>query len=76
LGGIVARIARNALFDHHLKPGGLFAIEDWGTGYWEAWPDGRAWRANEPHHAGMVGFIKELIDALATRIMFTLLYCN
>ena len=53
------------LFDHHLKPGGLFAIEDWGTGYWEAWPDGRAWRANEPHHAGMVGFIKELVDEQA-----------
>jgi len=50
------------LFDNHLKPGGLFAIEDWGTGYWERWPDGRAWRAGEPHHAGMVGFIKELID--------------
>jgi|SRR5271166_2266211 len=22
------------LFTHHLKPGGIFAIEDWGTGYW------------------------------------------
>ena len=31
------------LFDHHLKPGGLFAIEDWGTGYWEA-----------PHLAGAI----------------------
>ena len=50
------------LFDHHLKPGGLFAIEDWGTGYWERWPDGKAWRPDEPHHAGMVGFIKELVD--------------
>jgi len=50
------------LFDNHLKPGGLFAIEDWGTGYWERWPDGRAWRAGEPHHAGMVGLIKELVD--------------
>jgi SAM-dependent methyltransferase len=50
------------LFDNHLRPGGLFAIEDWGTGYWERWPDGRAWRAGEPHHAGMVGLIKELVD--------------
>jgi SAM-dependent methyltransferase len=50
------------LFDHHLKSGGLFAIEDWGTGYWGRWPDGRAWQAGEPHHAGMVGFIKELVD--------------
>jgi SAM-dependent methyltransferase len=30
------------LFDHHLKPGGIYVIEDWGTGYWEDWPDGRA----------------------------------
>jgi SAM-dependent methyltransferase len=50
------------LFDQHLKPGGLFAIEDWGTGYWERWPDGKALRPEQPHHAGMVGFIKELID--------------
>jgi hypothetical protein len=29
------------LFDHHLKPGGLYAIEDWGTGYWDHFPDGK-----------------------------------
>ena len=29
------------LFDNHLKPGGLYVIEDWGTGYWDEWPDGR-----------------------------------
>ena len=50
------------LFENHLKPGGLFAIEDWGTGYWENWPDGSAWREGEPHHAGMVGLVKELVD--------------
>src|SRR5215831_17329395 len=32
------------LFDNHLKPSGLYVIEDWGTGYWEDWPDGRAFR--------------------------------
>jgi hypothetical protein len=30
------------LFDHHLKPGGLYAIEDWCTGYWDNFPDGKA----------------------------------
>lgn len=30
------------LFEHHLIPGGLYVIEDWGTGYWPDWPDG--WR--------------------------------
>jgi SAM-dependent methyltransferase len=29
------------LFEHHLKPGGLYVIEDWGTGYMAGWPDGR-----------------------------------
>lgn len=28
------------LFDHHLKQGGIYVIEDWGTGYWDSWPDG------------------------------------
>ena len=32
------------LFDNHLKPGGLYAIEDWGTGYWDDWPDGASYR--------------------------------
>lgn len=29
------------LFDNHLKPGGMYVIEDWGTGYWDEWLDGR-----------------------------------
>jgi hypothetical protein len=29
------------LFGHHLKPGGLYAIEDWGTGYLDDFPDGK-----------------------------------
>lgn len=33
------------LFDNHLKPSGLYVIEDWATGYWDDWPDGRKFRA-------------------------------
>ena len=29
------------LFDNHLKPGGLYTIEDWGTGYCDDFPDGK-----------------------------------
>jgi len=29
------------LFENHLKLGGLYAIEDWGTGYLEDFPDGK-----------------------------------
>lgn len=54
-----------ALYDAHLKPGGLYVIEDWATGYLPEWPDGKKqsrWRARS-HEAGMVGWIKRLIDS-------------
>jgi hypothetical protein len=73
--GAVTRDSFWHLFDHHLKPGGLYAIEDWGTGYLEDWPDGRAYAPRPPlpigprakrrwptHAHGMVGFIKDLVD--------------
>lgn len=50
------------LFDNYLKPGGWYFIEDWGTGYWENWPDGQAYRPGQNHAAGMVGFVKSLVD--------------
>ena len=33
------------LFDNHLKFSGLYIIEDWGTGYWGDWPDGKTFEA-------------------------------
>ena len=36
------------LFDRHLKPGGLYVIEDWGTGYMRGTPDGRAYAPPGP----------------------------
>jgi hypothetical protein len=35
------RIAFWHLFMQHLKPGGLYFIEDWGVSYWKNYPDGR-----------------------------------
>lgn len=32
-----------------LKPGGIYVIEDWGTGYWEDWPDGKSYVLPENH---------------------------
>lgn len=74
--GHFARASFWHLFPNHLKPGGIYAIEDWGTGYWESWHDGAfcppeppAGRLAEPyrdsfpsHASGMVGFVKELVD--------------
>lgn len=37
------------LFKRHLRPGGIYAIEDWGTGYWSGhpyYPDGRRTSSN------------------------------
>ena len=42
--GELARVSFWHLFDRHLKPGGLYVIEDWGTGYWDFWPDGVRYR--------------------------------
>jgi len=94
------------LFPNHLKPGGIYVIEDWATGYWPHWHgDGRkfvgaipptaiarraAWPfrdidarlrwtallrnrfqlywplpAARSHGAGMVGVIKQIVDAVA-----------
>lgn len=40
--GEFTKIAFWHLFDNHLKPNGLYVIEDWGTGYWDDWPDGKS----------------------------------
>jgi hypothetical protein len=57
------------LFHRHLKPGGVYAIEDWGTGYLDGFPDGKKFDPKpsilDPfpcHSHGMVGFVKELVD--------------
>ena len=69
--GYETKISFWHLFDHHLKPGGLYFIEDWGTGYWDDYPDGKAMDLEAyrrtpssltSHTHGMVGFIKQLID--------------
>jgi SAM-dependent methyltransferase len=64
----------NALFPY-LKPGGLYMIEDWATGYWTDWPDGGPFQQFMPsdrddvvekripsHDYGMVGLVKYLVD--------------
>jgi hypothetical protein len=40
--GELTRISFWHLFDNHLKPGGIYVIEDWSTGYWDSFFDGAA----------------------------------
>jgi hypothetical protein len=39
--GELTKISFWHLFDNHLKPNGIYVIEDWITGYWGDWPDGK-----------------------------------
>lgn len=57
-----------------LNSKGAYFIEDWGTGYWDSWTDGRRMKSNRrfkagvsgsrtrSHDFGMVGFVKSLVD--------------
>jgi SAM-dependent methyltransferase len=38
--GVTTARSLQALYSEHLRPGGLYCIEDWGTGYLPSWPDG------------------------------------
>jgi hypothetical protein len=70
-------LATHKILYPKLKPGGLYAVEDWATGYWDDWPDGSRFQEYEPvshgghierrlpsHDGGMVGFIKRLVDEI------------
>jgi hypothetical protein len=73
------------LFQNHLKPGALYFIEDWGTGYWEDWSDGKKYEEQTEemkdgqipkrfisHDYGMVGLIKQLVDEAGRNAIHTL----
>jgi hypothetical protein len=40
--GITTARSLQILYPNHLRPGGLYCIEDWGTGYMPDWHDGGA----------------------------------
>jgi hypothetical protein len=73
----VAPDGTSASLRHHLKPAGIYCIEDWRVAYWRDWADGtsyeppkfgarffdRTWRVRS-HDAGLVGVVKALVDEL------------
>ena len=63
--GHLARVSFWHLFDRHLKPGGLYVIEDWGTGYWPDWPDGVAYL---PTPAAATSPLRHRLLRAATRL--------
>ena len=62
--GTLARASFWHLFERHLKPGGLYVIEDWGTGYWDFWPDGVSYRPRRTTR----GPLRYLLSRVATRL--------
>ena len=45
--GDLTKISFWHLFNDHLKNGGGYVIEDWGTGYWDMWRDGKCYSKNK-----------------------------
>jgi SAM-dependent methyltransferase len=39
--GVTTARSLQRLYREHLRPGGVYCIEDWGTGYLSTWPDGQ-----------------------------------
>jgi hypothetical protein len=70
----------DAPFRRRLKSGGHYFVEDWKTGYRADWPDGlecggvqllapaehHIFKRIVSHDAGMVGFVKSLVDEFAS----------
>jgi hypothetical protein len=76
--GHLSRLTFDYVFPY-VTNGGLYIVEDWGTGYWDTWIDGsgfmdskvpatagRIARRVPSHDFGMVGFVKSLVDYTAT----------
>lgn len=58
--GILTQTSFWHLFNNHLKTGGIYVIEDWGTGYWDSWPDGQ-------HYNAKLSILKQLINNIFLR---------
>jgi predicted O-methyltransferase YrrM len=74
--GLLARRSFHHLFPRHLKPGGHYAIESYGTSFLPEYPDGQKFNAFPDetgtinsvefpsHQNGMIGVVKQLIDEM------------
>ncbi len=58
--GTLTKAAFWHLFDNHLKRSGIYVIEDWGTGYWSDWVDGKAYREPSGIHSQYEFLVKKV----------------
>lgn len=66
--GELSRASYRNLFVKHLKRGGVYVVEDWGTGYWDSWPDGATYRMGPQKQAGRSKGQMPLLRRLARRL--------
>jgi len=69
--GAIARDSFRILFKRHLKPGGIYVVEDWGTGYWDSWSDGSFYRMVPEDGAAQPGGSTSLRARLARWLGWT-----
>jgi SAM-dependent methyltransferase len=63
--GVTTARSLQALYADHLRPGGLYCIEDWGTGYLPDWQDGGSLQTSLDvmHLDGVADFEHETADS-------------
>lgn len=54
----------------HLRPGGIYVIEDWGTGYWPKYPGGRLFNAVDHLKARrwLPAWVDKMVDKFPTKV--------
>lgn len=57
------------LFENHLKPGGIYVIEDWGTGYVGKWPDGKEYNFKKGRR-NKINWMRNHINILINKTMY------
>jgi hypothetical protein len=57
------------LFDNHLKPGGIYVIEDYGTGYMDDWPDGKGYNRRPRSPCSWLSSLKDdVVESILSRL--------
>ena len=67
--GTLTRDSFRNLYVKHLKPGGIYVIEDWGTSYWDSWQDGRAYLMAHKKHADQFKKKISILERLTRRLV-------
>ncbi len=66
--GTLSRQSFRHLYMNHVRSPGMYVIEDWGTGYWGTWPDGRAYEPAESPDESVVNSSPGMLARIADRL--------